>query len=104
MERRSRHKAMIVPSAGEIRSAGLAPGSASAPCTHASPAERRLDPTRACHQRPYANKENGQRRTRTADTTIFSRVLYQLSYLAATLDAICSTRLGTRQMGQARRQ
>jgi hypothetical protein len=37
---------------------------------------------------------HGQRRTRTADTTIFSRVLYQLSYLAATLDAICSTRFG----------
>jgi hypothetical protein len=28
----------------------------------------------------------GERRTRTADTSIFSRVLYQLSYLAATPD------------------
>ena len=27
---------------------------------------------------------DGERRTRTADTSIFSRVLYQLSYLAAT--------------------
>jgi hypothetical protein len=26
---------------------------------------------------------NGETRTRTGDTTIFSRVLYQLSYLAA---------------------
>ena len=26
--------------------------------------------------------ENGETRTRTGDTTIFSRVLYQLSYLA----------------------
>ena len=29
---------------------------------------------------------DGERRTRTADTSIFSRVLYQLSYLAATPD------------------
>jgi hypothetical protein len=29
---------------------------------------------------------DGERRTRTADTSIFSRVLYQLSYLAATAD------------------
>jgi hypothetical protein len=28
--------------------------------------------------------QNGETRTRTGDTTIFSRVLYQLSYLAAT--------------------
>jgi hypothetical protein len=27
-------------------------------------------------------KENGEGRNRTGDTTIFSRVLYQLSYLA----------------------
>ena len=32
-----------------------------------------------------ARRANGERRTRTADTSIFSRVLYQLSYLAATL-------------------
>src|ERR1700722_4941340 len=30
------------------------------------------------------HKASGERRTRTADTSIFSRVLYQLSYLAAT--------------------
>jgi hypothetical protein len=30
-------------------------------------------------------KTNGETRTRTGDTTIFSRVLYQLSYLAETL-------------------
>jgi len=29
-------------------------------------------------------RKNGETRTRTGDTTIFSRVLYQLSYLAAT--------------------
>jgi hypothetical protein len=28
--------------------------------------------------------DDGETRTRTGDTTIFSRVLYQLSYLAAT--------------------
>jgi hypothetical protein len=28
-------------------------------------------------------KRDGETRTRTGDTTIFSRVLYQLSYLAA---------------------
>jgi hypothetical protein len=33
-----------------------------------------------------ARSADGERRTRTADTAIFSRVLYQLSYLAATLD------------------
>jgi hypothetical protein len=33
---------------------------------------------------PYAaSSVNGETRTRTGDTTIFSRVLYQLSYLAA---------------------
>ncbi len=33
--------------------------------------------------RPYAAIfRNGETRTRTGDTTIFSRVLYQLSYLA----------------------
>jgi hypothetical protein len=30
-----------------------------------------------------AASENGEGRNRTGDTTIFSRVLYQLSYLAA---------------------
>jgi hypothetical protein len=30
-----------------------------------------------------APSENGEGRNRTGDTTIFSRVLYQLSYLAA---------------------
>ena len=29
---------------------------------------------------------NGETRTRTGDTTIFSRVLYQLSYLASALE------------------
>ena len=36
--------------------------------------------------------EDGETRTRTGDTTIFSRVLYQLSYLAATADGIGSWR------------
>ena len=31
---------------------------------------------------PEGSPQNGQGRNRTADTTIFSRVLYQLSYLA----------------------
>jgi hypothetical protein len=31
-------------------------------------------------------KESGETRTRTGDTTIFSRVLYQLSYLASALE------------------
>jgi hypothetical protein len=42
------------------------------------PVERRFlqkSPT----SRPFSN---GETRTRTGDTTIFSRVLYQLSYLA----------------------
>jgi hypothetical protein len=30
-----------------------------------------------------AHKEHGEGRTRTGDTPVFSRVLYQLSYLAA---------------------
>jgi hypothetical protein len=30
-----------------------------------------------------AEEEDGETRTRTGDTTIFSRVLYQLSYLAS---------------------
>jgi hypothetical protein len=34
-----------------------------------------------------ALRENGEGRNRTGDTTIFSRVLYQLSYLAARVDA-----------------
>ena len=33
-------------------------------------------------QRQPASDPNGEGRNRTADTTIFSRVLYQLSYLA----------------------
>jgi hypothetical protein len=33
------------------------------------------------------NFRNGETRTRTGDTTIFSRVLYQLSYLAGPPDA-----------------
>jgi hypothetical protein len=35
---------------------------------------------RTARQRPA--KPDGETRTRTGDTTIFSRVLYQLSYLA----------------------
>jgi hypothetical protein len=31
---------------------------------------------------PMRNPADGETRTRTGDTTIFSRVLYQLSYLA----------------------
>ena len=33
-----------------------------------------------------AKPGNGETRTRTGDTTIFSRVLYQLSYLAVRVD------------------
>src|SRR4051794_10393445 len=33
-------------------------------------------------QRPQGTPADGETRTRTGDTTIFSRVLYQLSYLA----------------------
>ncbi len=38
-------------------------------------------PLQDAHEIP--SHPHGERRTRTADTTIFSRVLYQLSYLAA---------------------
>ena len=34
---------------------------------------------------------NGETRTRTGDTTIFSRVLYQLSYLAASQEGTACT-------------
>ena len=34
-------------------------------------------------QRATAANQNGEGRTRTGDTPVFSRVLYQLSYLAA---------------------
>jgi hypothetical protein len=37
-------------------------------------------------RRLAALSEDGETRTRTGDTTIFSRVLYQLSYLAAGRD------------------
>ena len=33
-----------------------------------------------------AGLQDGETRTRTGDTTIFSRVLYQLSYLASALE------------------
>jgi hypothetical protein len=33
-------------------------------------------------QQPWGIAGDGETRTRTGDTTIFSRVLYQLSYLA----------------------
>ncbi len=33
-------------------------------------------------QRQPVSRSNGEARNRTGDTTIFSRVLYQLSYLA----------------------
>jgi hypothetical protein len=78
MERRLRHQGNNRALDGRDPGGRLAPS----PASRALPAGRRLDPTRACHQRPYAYEENGERRTRTADTTIFSRVLYQLSYLA----------------------
>jgi hypothetical protein len=42
---------------------------------------------------------NSQTQTRTADTTIFSRVLYQLSYLAATADPSVSCALGMSARG-----
>ena len=32
---------------------------------------------------PSAQRTNGEGRNRTGDTTVFSRVLYRLSYLAA---------------------
>ena len=35
------------------------------------------------YQLSYARPTSGQGQNRTVDTTIFSRVLYQLSYLAA---------------------
>ena len=41
----------------------------------------------------------GQGRNRTADTTIFSRVLYQLSYLAANKTARPVARLGRGNLG-----
>ena len=48
---------------------------------------RRRRPTRAAQIHKYsrfaAPTSDGETRTRTGDTTIFSRVLYQLSYLAA---------------------
>jgi hypothetical protein len=37
--------------------------------------------------------ENGEGRNRTADTTIFSRVLYQLSYLAGVTRGRAAERL-----------
>jgi hypothetical protein len=44
---------------------------------------------------------DGETRTRTGDTTIFSRVLYQLSYLAAGGDAIGSLRVRPARAGRA---
>ena len=44
---------------------------------------------------------NGETRTRTGDTTVFSRVLYQLSYLALRGDAIgCGARRIARGTGK----
>ena len=40
------------------------------------------------HRKP----EDGETQTRTGDTTIFSRVLYQLSYLAGSGSALYLTR------------
>src|ERR1700729_1266470 len=55
-----------------------------------NPASGRRFPRDArCRQTPVfmrVSGADGERRTRTADTSIFSRVLYQLSYLAATPD------------------
>src|SRR5580704_18186662 len=56
---------------------------------------RRRSPTRMAQIQPICRQKlNGETRIRTGDTTIFSRVLYQLSYLAAelpsTFDATCS--------------
>jgi hypothetical protein len=52
---------------------------------HAVCARNRLSPE-AAEQMKYlalaATSADGETRTRTGDTTIFSRVLYQLSYLA----------------------
>jgi hypothetical protein len=44
-----------------------------------------LDPAR--RRRQPAVSKHGQGRNRTTDTTIFSRVLYQLSYLAENKNA-----------------
>jgi hypothetical protein len=41
-------------------------------------------------RRLAALSKDGETRTRTGDTTIFSRVLYQLSYLAVIADGIGS--------------
>src|SRR5262249_18313696 len=42
------------------------------------------------------HRDHGETRTRTGDTAIFSRVLYQLSYLAATDEGTASYRSGHR--------
>ncbi len=46
-----------------------------------------------CHQYRSTPRQSssGQGRNRTTDTTIFSRVLYQLSYLARTLSYLART-------------
>jgi hypothetical protein len=43
-------------------------------------------PTRKREIPQHAGFGDGETRTRTGDTTIFSRVLYQLSYLASALE------------------
>ena len=41
-----------------------------------------IDLSRHAERRASKEQQYGETRTRTGDTTIFSRVLYQLSYLA----------------------
>jgi hypothetical protein len=55
-----------------------------------------LFPTPTCRSEPrsYHPSPSGQGRNRTADTTIFSRVLYQLSYLAKKTPGPASARAG----------
>src|SRR5262249_54033007 len=57
-----------------------------------------LDGHAARHHREIARSGDGETQIRTGDTTIFSRVLYQLSYLAGGgapgRDGTCSRRAG----------
>ena len=66
------------------RSCGAA-GGLCPPASLTSPGSPRTDGNRhgSAEAEPDLRRPGGEGRNRTGDTTVFSRVLYQLSYLAA---------------------
>src|SRR6476619_1454885 len=76
-----------MPKPSETAAALATAGTRASPSRTARPSRARRVLAPSSTKRPGRGSRSGETRTRTGDTTIFSRVLYQLSYLAAGVDA-----------------